>query len=252
LAAKSSPPPMAPVPAYFNWTGFYVGANFGGGYATTNVTGNSVFTAPGGVFPSTFAESYGGSGVLGGGQIGANYQFTGHWVIGVEADIDASNINGLNSACSTNAVLGTLGCAGVSSKLNDFGTVRGRLGYAGDNLLLYGTGGWAWGESSSSSNLTCVVTLVAGTCPGASVPFTGGSASGSTTTTNGWAAGAGLEYAFARNWAIRAEYLHIQLNGAQTFASSGTAAGVPFTLTTNSSSTANIDMARFGLNFIFH
>jgi outer membrane immunogenic protein len=253
----SPPPPMAPVPAYFNWTGFYVGANFGGGYATTNATGSSLFDATGlAPVSSTFAGSFGGSGVLGGGQIGANYQFpSSHWVIGVEADIDASNINGLSSNCSTNAVLGIVGCSGVSAKLNDFGTVRGRLGYAGDNLLLYGTGGWAWGESSNSSNLTCVVFSAGTSCPGGSDTFTGGGASGSTTATNGWAAGAGLEYAFARNWAIRAEYLHIQFNGnAQTFASTGTvgAGATPFTLATNSSATVNIDMARFGLNFIFH
>jgi outer membrane immunogenic protein len=251
MAAKM-PYSAPPAPSYFNWTGFYIGANFGGGYATTNVTGNSVFDAVAPV-SSTFSTSYGGSGVLGGGQIGVNYQFTPHWVMGVEADIDGSNINGLNSTCSANAVLGTVGCAGVSSKLNDFGTVRGRLGYAGDNLLLYGTGGWAWGESSSSSNLTCVVFSAGTSCPGGSDTFTGGSSSASTTTTNGWAAGAGLEYAFARNWAIRAEYLHIQLNGnGQTFASTGTVAGVPFTLSTSTSATTNIDMARFGLNYIFH
>jgi len=247
LAAKVpySPPPA---PSYYNWTGFYVGANFGGGYATATVSGSSVFNVPGvGAFPSTFAGSYGASGYLGGGQIGANYQFTPHWVIGVEADIDGSNINGLSTVCSTNAV----GCSGVTTKLNDFGTVRGRLGYAGDNLLLYATAGWAWAQSSNSSGLSCV--SVAALCPGTSDTFTGGSASFSTTATNGWAAGAGLEYAFARNWAIRAEYLHIQFNGVgQTFASTGTDTGLPFALATSSSATLNIDMARFGLNFLFH
>ena len=244
LAARAAPLPMAPVPAYFNWTGFYVGANFGGGYATTSVTGSNTTT---GLGTSTFSGSGGGSGVLGGGQIGANYQFANHWVIGVEADIDGSNINGSSSNCATNAAGAVVGCATVSPKLNDFGTVRGRLGYAGDNLLLYGTGGWAWSQSSTTSTLTCI----GAGCPGAGPA--GGSASASVTATNGWAAGAGLEYAFARNWAIRAEYLHIQFNGiGETFASSGTFGGVPFTSTTNGNATVKMDMARFGLNYIFH
>jgi len=251
--AVKAPPPVAP--AYFNWTGFYVGANFGGAWAISSDTGSSLFDVPGvGTFPTTTSGSFGAGGVVGGGQIGANYQFpNSHWVIGVEADIDGSNLSGHGNECSLNAAGVFVGCAGINTKYNDFGTVRGRLGYAGDNLLLYGTGGWAWGEATTSSALNCAITPAAGACPGASLALTGGSASASTTATNGWAAGAGLEYAFARNWAIRAEYLHVEFDGVgQTFASSGTVAGAPFTLTTNSSATTKIDMARFGLNYIFH
>jgi outer membrane immunogenic protein len=242
-------PPMAP--AYFNWTGFYVGGNFGGGYATTNASGSSTFDETGAApVASTFAGSYGAGGVLGGGQIGANYQFTNHWVIGFEADIDGSSLNGSSTNCSTGAA-GTVGCAGVSTKFNDFGTVRGRLGYAGDNLLLYGTGGWAWGQSSTTSNLNCV--SAAGLCPGTSSTFTGGSSSASTTATNGWAAGAGFEWAFTRNWIFRLEYLHLQFNGnGEAFASSGTVGGVPFTSLTNSTANVNMDIGRVGLNYLFH
>jgi outer membrane immunogenic protein len=251
MAVKAPPTPMAPAPAYFNWTGFYVGANVGGGWANSSVSGGTLFAetaaAP---IPSTFAGSYGAGGVLGGGQIGANYQFTNHWVIGFEADVDGSNLSGSGGNCSNNAFGVTVGCTGLTTKFNDFGTVRGRLGYAGDNLLLYGTGGWAWGESSTNSNFTCVGV---GTCPGPGVPFTGGGSSSSTTATNGWAAGAGLEYAFARNWTIRAEYLHIQFNGiGETFPTSGTVGGVPYTATTSGTATVNMDIGRVGLNFLFH
>ena len=250
--AVKAPPPMAPAPAYFNWTGFYIGANFGGGWANTSVSGTTLVD---GVASSSFAGSYGAGGVLGGGQIGANYEFANHWVIGFEADVDGSGVNGSGTNCSTSAAGVIVGCAGAHTKLNDFGTVRGRFGYAGDNLLLYGTGGWAWSQSSTTSNLTCTVFTPGTFCPGGSDTFTGGGASASTTATNGWAAGAGLEYAFARNWTIRAEYLHLQFNGVgQTFASSGTvgALAVPFTSVINSSATVNMDIGRVGLNFLFH
>ena len=249
VKAPYSPPV---VPAYFNWTGFYVGFNVGGGYATTDVSTSTRFVTGLGTSLSTASATSGGGGVLGGGQIGANYQFANHWVIGFEADADGSNISGLSSNCSTNAAGVIVGCASVNAKLNDFGTVRGRFGYAGDNLLLYGTGGWAWSQSSTTSNLTCVIGL-AGVCPGASAAFTGGSASASTTSTNGWAAGAGIEYAFARNWVARVEYLHLQFNGVgQTFASTGTVGAAPFTSTTSSNANVNIDIGRVGLSFLFH
>jgi outer membrane immunogenic protein len=248
-----APYPMAPAPAYFNWTGFYIGGNVGGAYASTSGTGTTVLDATG--FPaatSYFSASGGAGGVIGGGQIGANYQFTNHWVIGVEADIDGASVSGSSSQCSFNTAGTAVGCATTTNKLNDFGTVRGRLGYAGDNLLFYGTGGWAWAQGSTSSNLTCAIDLAGGVCPGTSVPFTGGSTSGSTTA-NGWAAGAGIEYAFARNWIARVEYLHLQFNNvASTLASTGTIGGVAFTATTGSSATTNIDIGRVGLSFLFH
>jgi outer membrane immunogenic protein len=252
MAVKAPPPPpMAPVPAYFNWTGFYVGANVGGGWANTSASGSTLFDEPPfAPIASTFAGSYGASGVLGGGQIGANYQFPNHWVIGLEADVDGSSLSGSGGNCSTTALGVGVGCTALNTKFNDFGTVRGRLGYAADNLLLYGTGGWAWSQSSTNSNFTCVGV---GTCPGPGVAFTGGSSSASITATNGWAAGGGLEYAFTRNWTVRVEYLHIQFNGiGETLPTSGTVTGVPFTATTSSSATVNMDVARAGLNYLFH
>jgi outer membrane immunogenic protein len=253
LAAKPPPPPppMAPIPAYFNWTGFYVGGNFGGGWANDSISGSSAFTAGGTTVGSTFSGNNNYSGILGGGQIGANYEFPGNWVIGFEADVDASSLSGSTNNCATNAVVGTVGCSSVNTKINDFGTVRGRVGYAANNILFYGTGGWAWGQSSTTSSLSCV--SAAGLCPGTSATFTGGSASASTTATNGWAAGAGVEWAFNRNWTLRVEYLHLQFNGiAETFTSSGTVGGVPFTSTSSSSTNSSDDIVRVGVNYLFH
>ena len=168
LAAGDVTPARAAPPVR---TGFYVGGNFGGGWGNTGYsggqsTGSTSFltslaariavAAPVG----TFAGSEKSSGIFGGGQIGYNYQFPSTpWLVGVEADIDASSIRGSSSYCpvatSTGPGPGTgstfvLGCSTNSMKLEDFGTVRGRLGYAWDNLLFYGTGGWAWARSSST------------------------------------------------------------------------------------------------------
>jgi outer membrane immunogenic protein len=233
--------PPAPMPSY-NWTGLYIGGNFGGGWSNSDFSGSTVF---GGV-ASTFSGSDNLSGILGGGQIGANYQLPNSWVIGIEADVDWADIDGSTSVCSTAAGF-TAGCVHDHVKLEDFGTVRGRLGYAWNNMLLYGTGGWAWGETETRSNLTCVGVL----CPGTSTAFTGGGSSASATA-NGWAAGAGLEWAFTRNWTARLEYLHLQFNGiGESFSSAGTVAGAPFTSTSSSSANAGIDVVRVGVNYIF-
>jgi len=246
LAVKAPPPPpMAPASAYFNWTGFYVGGNVGGAWDNTTVTGSTLV----GATSSTFSGSGNASGVIGGGQIGANYEFPSNWVIGFEADVDGSSLSGSSNSCAVTALGVTTGCATVNTKLNDFGTVRGRLGYAANNVLFYGTGGWAWSQSSTASNLTC-----AGPgCPTTSLVFTGGSSSASLTATNGWTAGAGIEWAFTRNWTLRVEYLHLQFNGvSETFSSAGTIGGVAGTSTTGTNSNSGIDIARVGINYIFH
>ena len=79
------PPPV--VPAY-NWTGFYIGGNLGGGWARTDFsgTGSAVFPTIPLTVASTFAGTPNSRGILGGGQIGYKYQFPIHWVLGIEAD----------------------------------------------------------------------------------------------------------------------------------------------------------------------
>jgi len=248
LPAKAAvpPPEPPPLPAYFNWTGFYVGGNFGGGWATSDFSGTTLFTSGGVATPATFSGSDSLSGILGGGQIGFNYEFPNSVVIGLEADGDWSNISGSTSTCGI-AAGATTGCSNNNVKIDDFGTVRGRLGYAWSNVLLYGSGGWAWGGSTTTSSLTCV----GAACPATSGAFTGGNST-SSVDASGWAAGAGLEWAFTRNWTLRLEYLHVQFNGVgENFRSSGTVAGVPFTSTASSSSNLEADTVRVGVNYLF-
>ncbi len=118
--------PVYVVPPY-NWTGFYVGINGGGGW------GRSDFSTP------LASESFNISGGLVGGTLGYNYQM-GQVVFGLEGDIDWSNIRG-------SGVCGGLSC----SVRNDWlGTVRGRLGYAIDRFMPYVTGGAAFGDIKTS------------------------------------------------------------------------------------------------------
>jgi outer membrane immunogenic protein len=128
MARREAMPTKAPiyVPTY-NWTGFYVGINGGGGW------GHSDFAPP------FAASSFNTSGGLVGGTLGYNYQ-VGQVVLGLEGDFDWSNIGG-STAC------GGTSCA---IRNNWLSTVRGRLGYAVDRFMPYVTGGAAFGDIKNS------------------------------------------------------------------------------------------------------
>ena len=125
-AMPAKAPLYSPVPVY-NWTGFYVGINGGGGW------GRSDFSAP------LTSDSFRTSGWLVGGTLGYNYQM-GQIVFGLEGDMDWSNLRGSGT------------CAGISCSVrnNWLGTARGRIGYAIDRFLPYVTGGAAFGNIKTS------------------------------------------------------------------------------------------------------
>jgi outer membrane immunogenic protein len=114
LAQNSQYPPVP----FYDWTGVYVGANIGYGSATINDT-----TTSGGVSTSSSQTM---TGVLGGGQIGANYQY-GHTVFGVEIDAAATN-----QSVSSDT---------LTASMTSFATARARLGFAYDRIHYYVTGG---------------------------------------------------------------------------------------------------------------
>ena len=218
--AVKAPPPPAPV---FTWTGFYVGGNVGGSWGAHSHT---VVTASG----ATGVTDVKPDGVIGGGQIGYNWQ-NGPWVFGLEADIQASG----QKDTFTHSLLGATGTETVSDKLDYFGTVRGRAGYAWDRQLLYFTGGWAYGRAAIGSN-----TLVAG------VTHT---STHYNNIADGWTVGGGWEWAFADRWSVRAEYLYVDFGSDSAGARSITTTGGTITVRTNHL-TDNI--VRVGLNYQFH
>ena len=129
------PPPFPmPVVQVFSWTGFYIGGNAGWGW--TN--GSGTFTTALGADPFTVSNN----GFLGGAQLGYNWQ-TGPFVLGAEADFQGTAASG-----SLNASAGPT--ISATAKTPWFGTVRGRVGYAMDRILLYATAGAVYGDSSWS------------------------------------------------------------------------------------------------------
>jgi outer membrane immunogenic protein len=168
LPRREAPPPIfTPVPV-FTWSGFYAGFNAGYGFDASNNSGPTVVNLPAasGLFrnaantafvPGQVAFSNGSSndGFVGGGQIGYNVQFTpgSGLVVGIEADAQyvdfGRNRNRFAFATLPAGGFVTPGTLVFNpngqASLDFFGTVRGRIGYAFDRVLFYGTGGFAYG-----------------------------------------------------------------------------------------------------------
>lgn len=184
LPSHKGPPVYVPPPPVFSWTGFYVGANVGGGWLDRYNANGWVAAWNGLGWISAYQWNNNGGrngGVVGGGQVGYNYQLSPMFVVGVETDFQGTSIGG-----------GGGGGWGTSTRGVDwFGTVRGRLGisYFSPMLLFYGTGGFAYGDIRLNTGW-----------PGA-LRATG----------TGWTGGGGVEWAFMPNWSAKAEYLYTNI-----------------------------------------
>ena len=218
LPSRKAPPPVAYVapPPVFTWTGFYVGLNAGAAIDNTRYGW------------SPFSPDYrpGGVAFTGGAQAGYNWQ-TGPLVLGVETDIAYRGASGNSNN----------GFGALSMGAGYFGTARARLGYAIDRLLIYGTGGLAYGSVNF---------------PGAASGFGLGGAPHFLTrldnpgTRLGWTAGAGVEYALTRNWSVKAEYLYVDL-GRNSANYLDLVTGAPVALQARNSD----HILRAGLNYRF-
>jgi len=201
MAVKARP--VAIEPGY-NWSGWYVGLNGGG--AWDNSTGHldtfsSDFVGPvaAGVVPTNLGAKH--EGGFGGGQVGYNWQ-RDRWVFGLETDFQGADIGRTNTIFFPGDGLFVPTVTTARDHIDWFGTVRGRIGWAANNVLLYGTGGFAYGDVNSSVR-------VLGT-----PPTTGNFAGNVTDTRFGWAAGAGVEWGITPNWTVKGEYLHIDLGSS--------------------------------------
>jgi outer membrane immunogenic protein len=223
----------------FNWTGLYAGLHLGYGWGNADtdfspLPDSSTF----GMLPAKLGLHP--SGVGGGVQGGYNYQM-GRFVAGIEADFSGSGM----SASSTAAVIGTNGApiAGAGpltthQTIDWFGTLRPRLGYTiTPTILLYGTGGLAYGSVSSSANTDLRPLLPI---------FYRASSSG---TNVGWAAGGGMEWAVSKFWSVKAEYLFMDLGSQSSVADSNIALAPPTRVGYEWQSMANI--LHFGVNYKF-
>ncbi len=183
----------APILVATTWTGFYVGGHVGGAWAdmqTTDVVG----------WGSTPGDKWDNNptGVIGGGQVGYNYQ-TGGFVFGVEADF-----GGIGLSHKTNPYGYTDYFSSIDSGF--YTDVTGRLGYAAGPALFYVKGGWAYydGTVSITDNIGISPWLCAGsaTCHA--------SASG----LSGWSLGGGIEYKMTPSWSVKGEYRYFDFGSA--------------------------------------
>ena len=230
--------------APWSWTGFYAGVHLGYGANDAQVSlvpGPTWGVAGGQWLIENGTPALHTSGALGGVQAGYNVQ-ADNWVWGVEADFSFAGITGGRSTGLLVPPVAT-NMADRSFTEHDslkwVSTFRGRLGYTAlPNLLLYATGGLAVGRHEFSQ---FVLTDLA---------FSFNNVRNAVSATKvGWTAGGGLEYALARNWSVKGEYLYIDLGEVSSTADSDTAPG--FGLTMTSSSRTTVHTARVGLNYKF-
>jgi outer membrane immunogenic protein len=235
LAADMSPAPApvyvkAPLPPVWSWTGFYLGGNAGYSWGTSN--SNVSFVDGSGSLLATTSGSFAMNGPIGGGQVGYNWQ-TGNWVLGLEADIQASGQQGTatfacGSACGVPTFLT------VNEKLDWFGTARGRLGYTvTPTVLLYGTGGLAYGniETNGDGDLK-----------------------------TGWTAGGGIEARIVGNWTAKLEYLYMDFGDPgqnpiqvlQVCAPVAACTGIKLPISASSTSSVTDNIVRLGVNYKFN
>jgi outer membrane immunogenic protein len=203
-------PPPLPVPMVriFSWTGFYIGGNVG----WDRTTGSGTFTTARGADPFTVSNN---NSFLGGAQAGYNWQ-VGSFVLGAETDFQGATGSG-----SLNAIAGPT--VSATAKMPWFGTVRGRVGYAIERVLVYATGGAAYGDSTWNGTVS-----------------TAGSFSNSSTFWT-WTAGAGVEMAFGDCWSAKVEYLYM-----------ATPSSTPTVPTVTAiSGNANTNIVRAGINYHF-
>ena len=161
-----APPPAAVVSPAYNWSGFYVGAMGGYGWGDTA-----------------------GSGGFGGGTVGYNWQFPGsQFVFGIEVDAAAASIKDSFTE-DQGGILVT-----QDSKINSFGSVTGRAGFAMDAVLLYAKGGFAWGNNKATISAPAL-----------------GIVSSDSQTHTGYTLGGGVEYMFSPSWSAKGEYMYTSL-----------------------------------------
>jgi outer membrane immunogenic protein len=277
------PPPM--------WTGFYLGLNAGGGWgATTNA---ATVSAPlfdgvalaantldplrqlagtglingGAALANSGIANVNQNGFIGGGQIGYNYQWGATFVVGIEADIQGTTIQGSsgytgasqdsiawkdpvfpgNAPCSVNGCTFSrtaLGSGQITAGIDWMGMVRGRLGYLfTPTMLVFGTGGFAYGGVNGSATHAGIIqaTLSGANDAQNPVPFPYSKLNGAylfpiipgagnySNTQVGWTAGGGVEWMFMPNWSVKAEALYYDLGNAGIY-SSPVSLVSPFTL----------------------
>lgn len=283
LPAPSLPPLPIPV-ALFNWTGAYGGLNAGGGFPIeesgarprlrgTAIDGTSAAVAR--IGRGSFLRNSDDGGVLGGGQVGYNLQM-GSVVVGVEADAQATDLgtrdhgfqnlrDGVGVAGPRGTVIGPVGPGqrGNVAFFNDrgshgadvFGTLRGRVGYAYDQFMVYGTGGLAWtldeDRRGAFSDGEGVIARNPGFFTNAKAAQRAARVASDDGSHLGYTVGAGVEYAFSPMLSARLEGLYVDFSEDRSNRVVGVANTGAKVRLVGASNESDFALFRTGINYRF-
>ena len=220
-------PWQVPVVQAYDWTGLYVGGHFGYAGGRSNWSSPPDLSSSLGLFQSS--DIFTGSGsYFGGLQIGYDYMLPNRVVLGAQLDASFPGFPRNDISLGGISIFSTpeIGLASYSENVLHFGTLRGRVGYAPGNWLVYATGGFAWTYDQLTLTQLADDTTI-------NSPFL---------WRLGWAAGAGVEYAFAPNWTANVEYLFTKYGNSSVMFPN---AGLQFT------SDFSLQQVRAGLNYRF-
>jgi outer membrane immunogenic protein len=222
--------PTIQAPVAYDWTGFYLGAEFGYGWLAdgeTTLANTGINFAPGHVFNPVDMK-----GVLGGFYGGYNYQIN-RLLVGFDADYSFAKLTGtaVDVSPTTAAILQR------SDVMNWISTATGRVGYANDNWLWFAKGGWAWAEFDTNH-----ITLTPGGLL-ASVTVNPG-----TTALDGWTVGSGAEWKFLTHWSAKFEYDYVKFDQSSYTITAVNSTG---SSTTTHSVASSLNMLKGGVGYRF-
>ena len=220
-------PWQVPVVQAYDWTGLYVGGHSGYAGGRSNWSSPPDLSSSLGLFQSS--DIFTGSGsYFGGLQIGYDYMLPSRVVLGAQLDASFPGFPRNDISLGGISIFSTpeIGLASYSENVLHSGTLRARVGYAPDNWLVYATGGFAWTYDQLTLTQLADDTTI-------NSPFL---------WRLGWAAGGGIEYAFAPNWTANVEYLFTKYGNSSVMFPN---AGLQFT------SDFSLQQVRAGLNYRF-
>jgi outer membrane protein OmpA-like peptidoglycan-associated protein len=198
-----------PQVGYGWWNGFEAGIQGGYGWGTSK----GFLSSPSGL---SGHYNFGTSGGMGGGHLGYDWELPPGWVLGIEGDLEGGSIGGRNR----NHVLDI--SQGTSMDFDS--SIRGRVGWAFGQTMLYGTGGIAFGDVTTHYNDPIGFRIA-----------------GQESTRVGWTIGAGLAYAFTPNWETNVEYRYTNLGNSS----------IPVPVDVGNNNNFRYNMIRIGLTYRF-
>ena len=227
VALLISTPAMAAPPApVASWTGFYVGGEFGAGWSSQAVNFSPNDPAAAVLFNTAFvtqppaSDRVSQSGPVGGIEAGYNWQAGPNLLVGFETDFNLSGMTGQASTVSI-AIAPNTQTTTAEQRTDWYGSIRGRAGFlATPNLLLFGTGGFAYGRVADAASysvsgifhVTSPNLAFSVLCQPNITCFSGASSA----TRTGWTAGAGAEWLLDGHWSAKLEYQFVDLGSEIT------------------------------------